>query len=207
MAPRSRRRAPQPPTACSRSSTGTFCIEGDVALPVRRHDRAVERLRAQALAGPLLVAADSTSASGSSPSNLGLVVDSSNVTHFVGARHGEGHRHHLPGEDVVVGVDQLDLDLVLAGRQPGYVDCVVVTRIGPPPREVVDGYVQMPDAWRCAEGACPEHRYDAHILHPVLGLEDALRQRAMKWRVHDQFGHSLMINGDGRWTDWVGFDR
>ena len=43
----------------------------------------------------------------------------------------------------MVWVDQLDLHLVLAGRQPGDVDRVV-TRIRPPPGQVVDGDVQMP---------------------------------------------------------------
>ena len=64
------------------------------------------------------------------------------------SRHGERQRHHLSGEDVVVRVNQLDLHLVLAGRQPGYVYSVVVTCIRPPPGQVVDGYVQMPDTWR-----------------------------------------------------------
>ena len=44
----------------------------------------------------------------------------------------------------MVGVDQLDQHLVLAGRQPGYVDGVVVTRIRPQPGQVVDGYLQCP---------------------------------------------------------------
>jgi len=57
---------------------------------------------------------------------------------FGRGRHGERHRHYLSGEDVVVSVDQLDLHLVLTGRQPGYVDCVVVTRIRPPPGQVVE---------------------------------------------------------------------
>ncbi len=57
------------------------------------------------------------------------------------ARHGERQRHHLSGEDVVVRVNQLDFHLVLAGRESGYVDCVAVTRIRPPPGQVVDGYV------------------------------------------------------------------
>ena len=53
------------------------------------------------------------------------------------------------------GVSQLNH--VLARRQPSYVDCVVVTGIRPPPGEVVDSDVQMPDAWRCLEGPRPEH--------------------------------------------------
>ena len=48
----------------------------------------------------------------------------------------------------MVRVDQLNQHLVPAGRQPGYVDCVVITRVRPQPRQVVDAYVQMPDPWR-----------------------------------------------------------
>src|SRR5215510_14026758 len=72
--------------------------------------------------------------------------------------HGERQRHHLSGEDGVVGVDQLDLHLVLAWRQPGYVDGVVVTRIRPQPGQVVDGYVQMPETRRYVQGTRSEHR-------------------------------------------------
>jgi hypothetical protein len=54
---------------------------------------------------------------------------------------------------MVLRVDQLDQHLVLAGRQPDHIDCIVVTRVRPMPRQVVDGYVQMPDPWRYVEGA------------------------------------------------------
>jgi hypothetical protein len=70
-------------------------------------------------------------------------------------------------EDLVVSVNQLDLYLVLTGRQPGYVDCVAVACIRPPPGEVVDRDVQMPDPWRYLEGARPEHGCDAQVLHSV----------------------------------------
>ena len=76
-------------------------------------------------------------------------------------RHGECQHHHLSGEDVVVRVNQLDLHLMLTGRQPSYVDCVVITRIRPPLGQVVNGYVQMPDTWRYLSGTRPEHGYDA----------------------------------------------
>ena len=98
----------------------------------------------------------------------------------------------------MVGVDQLDLHLVLAGRQPGDVDGVVVTRIRPPPGQVVDDDVQMPDTWRCLEGARPEHGYDAQVLHPVLGPEDALGQAFGKRGIHDQLGRGLVLDGDVR---------
>jgi putative ABC transport system permease protein len=48
----------------------------------------------------------------------------------------------------VVGVHQVDLDLVRAGRHAGQVDCIDVTRVRPQPGQVVDLYVQMPDARR-----------------------------------------------------------
>ena len=60
-------------------------------------------------------------------------------------RYGERHCLGLSWEDVVVSVNQLDLHFVLAGRQPGYVDCVVVACIRPPPGQVVDSDMQMPN--------------------------------------------------------------
>jgi hypothetical protein len=65
---------------------------------------------------------------------------------------------------VVFRVDQLDKHLVLTGRQTRHADRIVVTRFHPTPRQVVEMYVQMPDPWRYVERACPEHRYDMHIL-------------------------------------------
>ena len=88
--------------------------------------------------------------------------------------------------------------LVLTGRQPDDVDCIVVTRVRPMPRQVVDGYVQMPDPWRYVEGARPEYRYDMHVLHPVLYLDDAMGQPIGKRGVHDQLGCGLVLDGDVR---------
>ena len=45
----------------------------------------------------------------------------------------ESHRDLLPGKGVVRCVNQHDPHLVLAGCQVGYVDCVAVARICPPP--------------------------------------------------------------------------
>lgn len=61
-------------------------------------------------------------------------------------------------------------------RQSGDVDRVVVARIRPPPGQIVDGDVQMPDAWRYVEGARPEHLCDAHVLHAILRPEDTQGQ-------------------------------
>jgi hypothetical protein len=52
-----------------------------------------------------------------------------------------------PGEDLIVGVDQLDQHLVLTGRHPSQVDRIVIARVSPPPRQVVNVYMQMPDPW------------------------------------------------------------
>src|SRR5882762_4739773 len=48
----------------------------------------------------------------------------------------ERHRLGLSGDDLVVGVDQLNPNLVLADRQTGDVDRIVVARVRPPPRQV-----------------------------------------------------------------------
>jgi hypothetical protein len=74
---------------------------------------------------------------------------------------------------MVRGVYQLDQHLVLPGRQPHQVNRIAVTRIRPMPRQVIDGYVQMPDPWRYTERARSEHRDDVYVLHPVLDLDEA----------------------------------
>src|SRR5688500_18815425 len=53
-------------------------------------------------------------------------------------RHGERQRYRLSGEGDMGRVNQLALPLVLARRQPAYVDGVVVTRIRPQPGQVID---------------------------------------------------------------------
>src|SRR5262245_57872214 len=105
-----------------------------------------------------------------------LIAATTLVTHFRRVRHCE--RHRLParrasGEDLMVGIDQVDPNLVRAGWHPGDVDCIGVARV-PPPGHIVDVYVQMPHPWRYVEGACPEHRHDVHVLDPVLYPDDAL---------------------------------
>ena len=66
------------------------------------------------------------------------------------------------------------------------------------PRQVVNSYMQMPDPWGYVESARPEHRYDVHILHSVLDLDDAPGQLIGKRRVHDQLGCGLVLDGDVR---------
>jgi hypothetical protein len=53
----------------------------------------------------------------------------------------------------------------------------------------------MPDPWRYVEGALPEYRCDAYVLHPVLDLDDALGQLIGKRVVHDQLGRGLVSMG------------
>jgi hypothetical protein len=108
-------------------------------------------------------------------------------------------RHRLPAlgapiEYVVFSVDQLDKHLVLTGRQTRHADCIVVTRFHPTPRQVVDVYVQMPDPWRYAERACPEHWYDMHVLRTILDPDDAMGQSCGKRRgVDTQLGWGLVL--------------
>ena len=59
-------------------------------------------------------------------------------------------------------------------------------------------YVQMPDSWRCVEGALPEHRDDVHVLRPPLDPDDALIQQVGKRGVHDQLGRRLVLDFDVR---------
>jgi hypothetical protein len=91
----------------------------------------------------------------------------------------------------MIGVDQPDRYLVRTGREIGNIDCIVVARVRPPPRQVIDNDVQMPDAGGCVDGARPEHRHDAQVLRPVLGSVDAQGDAFRKRRVHDQLGGRL----------------
>ena len=84
------------------------------------------------------------------------------------------------------------------GRHPGQVDRIDVTRVRPPPRQVVHMYVQMPDPWRCVERALPEHRDDVHVLRPPLDPDDALIQQVGKRGVHDQLGCRLVLDFEVR---------
>ena len=63
------------------------------------------------------------------------------------------------------------------------------------PRQVVDGYVQMPDPRRYVEGTRAEHRHDMKVLHPILDLDYAPGQLFGKRRVRDQPGRGLVLDG------------
>jgi hypothetical protein len=77
----------------------------------------------------------------------------------------------------MVRVYQFDPYLVRAGRHPGQVDRIDITRVRPQPRQVVHLNVQMADPRRYVESALPEHRYDVHVLHSPLDPDDALSQQ------------------------------
>src|SRR5262249_13792120 len=62
--------------------------------------------------------------------------------------------HGLSGYYAVRGVGQLDRQLVLARRQPHHNDGLGIARIGPMPRQVVNGDVQMSGTRRYAGGGC-----------------------------------------------------
>jgi hypothetical protein len=68
------------------------------------------------------------------------------------ARHCERHCLGLSGEDFVIGGNQLDQHLVPARRRPCQVDCIAITRVRPPPGQVIDVYVQMPDCGKRFDG-------------------------------------------------------
>src|SRR6185369_10376187 len=109
-----------------------------------------------------------------------------------------GHRkaHHLSlsGEEVVVCVDQVDRHLVRSGRQAEYVDGIAIARIRPQPRQVVDGYVQVPDAWRHLERTFAKYGADTNILRMILDPDQALGQTLRKGRIDNQFGRGLVLD-------------
>ena len=54
------------------------------------------------------------------------------MTHFRRVRHCERHRlraRRASGKDLMVGIDQVDQNLVLAGWHSGDVDCIGVARV------------------------------------------------------------------------------
>src|SRR5215204_5617448 len=112
--------------------------------------------------------------------------------------HGERHRLALTREDLVVGIDQLDLDLVLTRLESGDVDRVEATRVRPPPPDIIDVYVQMPNAWRNVNRALVEDRDNAQVLHSVLDPENALAQCLRVRGVHEQFRQRLVLKRDVR---------
>lgn len=101
--------------------------------------------------------------------------------------HRKGYGDGLPGKQLVVGVDQIDYDFVLAGRQILDVDGAGVARIRPMPRQVVDVDVQVADAGKDVESSRAENRRDACVLRPVLDQSRAVGQRQGNGRIDDQF--------------------
>ena len=89
-------------------------------------------------------------------------------------RHGEAHHLALSGEEVVVGVNQVDPHLVRTGRQSVYVDGIAIARIRPQPRQVVHGYVQMTHAWGRVKRTLSKYGSYTNILRSVLDPDKAL---------------------------------
>jgi hypothetical protein len=77
--------------------------------------------------------------------------------------HGEVYRDGLPGKEIVVGVNQIDGDFMLAGRQVLEVDGAGVARIRPMPRQAVDVDVQVANAGKDVESSRAENRRDAYV--------------------------------------------
>ena len=98
----------------------------------------------------------------------------------------------------MVGIHQFDQYLVRAGRHPGQVDRIEITRGRLQPRQIVHMYVEMSDPWRYVEGALSEHRYDAHVLHPPLDPDDALIRHVGKRGLHNQLTWRLVLDFDVR---------
>ena len=111
---------------------------------------------------------------------------------------GERLRHLLPRNWLVIGVNQSERHLVRTGGKVGDVNRVGVACIRPPPRQVVDDDVQVPDAGRYLGSTFPEHGNDTQVLHAVLGPVDAQRQSLWNWRVHNQLGCGLVFDVDVR---------
>ena len=61
------------------------------------------------------------------------------MSHFVLGRHGERHRRRLSGKTLWLASTN-SIFTQWAGRQPGDIDCIEVTRVRPQPGQVVDGY-------------------------------------------------------------------
>ena len=60
-------------------------------------------------------------------------------------RHGEGDGFGLAGKKLVVAIDQVDANLMRAGRQVLNVDCAGIAGVCPVPGQVVDVDVEMAD--------------------------------------------------------------
>lgn len=109
-------------------------------------------------------------------------------------RNRERHSLDLPGEHLVVGADELDRHLMRPGLQVGDVDRVVIAGIRPPPRQIIDNDVEVPDPGRNVLGARPENVHDAQVLHPVLCPEDTDGEPLGQRRVDEKLRCGLVLD-------------
>ena len=92
---------------------------------------------------------------------------------------GHAESHRFTGDDFMRRVGQFDQHFVWARFQADY-DHRLTARVDKVPGRVVDGNVDMADAWRDIEGGFAEHRDHAQIFSPVLNEDSARSQRFSK---------------------------
>jgi hypothetical protein len=63
-----------------------------------------------------------------------------------------------PGKTLWLASTNSIFTLCSPGGSPAMSTVLLSLASAPQPGQVVDGYVQMPETWRCVEGARPEHR-------------------------------------------------
>jgi hypothetical protein len=85
---------------------------------------------------------------------------------------GHAESHRFAGDDFVHRVGQLDQHFVWARFQADY-DHRLTARVDKVPGRVLDGNVDMADAWRDIEDGFAEHRDHAQIFSPVLNEDSA----------------------------------
>jgi hypothetical protein len=112
--------------------------------------------------------------------------------------HGKGYRDGLPGKKLVVGVDQIDGDFVLARRQVLDVDGAGVLASAQCQGQAVDFDVQVADAGKDVDSSRAENRRDAYVLRPVLDQSRAVRQRQGSGRIDGQFSRGFLTDRDER---------
>jgi hypothetical protein len=98
----------------------------------------------------------------------------------------------------MVGVDQVDPNLVRADGESSDVDRVDVAGVRPPPRQVVDMDMQMSGAGRHVQGALSEDRYDADVLDAPLNPDDPFSQSFLKRGVDEELRCRLVFGFDLR---------
>src|SRR5262245_24073376 len=92
--------------------------------------------------------------------------------------------HDFLRENFVVGVRQLDQDVVAAGDSDGY-DYRIVASMGPVPVGIVESHMEVPNPRRYGCRGRTEHRHDLQVLGAELKDGDSPRQRLALWGIDD----------------------